>query len=100
MDQAVTCSLHQVRWNKCRLVGQKLWLKRREIWAIRIRLLRAMVLQRKTGKAVQFELAEQTSDSVQEVTGIDPKRTASDDHCRRLGGGRRHLPDRNGEVRD
>jgi integrase len=91
-------------WNKGRLVGQKLPLKLREIWAIRIRLQlseqwrdlalfnlaidsklrgcdlvslrvkdiaqgrsifhRAMVMQRKTGRPVQFEITEQTRQSV------------------------------------
>jgi len=91
-------------WNKGRLVGQKLPLKLREIWAIRIRLQlssrvrdlalfnlaidsklrgcdlvslrvndvsqgrsifhRAIVMQRKTGRPVQFEITEQTRHSV------------------------------------
>ncbi len=91
-------------WNKGRLVGQKLPLKLREIWAIRIRLQlaaqvrdlalfnlaidsklrgcdlvslrvkdiaqgrsifhRAIVMQRKTGRPVQFEITEQTRQSV------------------------------------
>jgi integrase len=91
-------------WNKGRLVGQKLPLKLREIWAIRIRLqlsehlrdlalfnlaidsklrgcdlvslrvkdiaqgrsvfYRAIVMQRKTGRPVQFEITEQTRQSV------------------------------------
>lgn len=90
--------------NKGRLVGQKLPLKLREIWAIRIRLQlsarvrdlalfnlaidsklrgcdlvslrvkdvsqgrsifqRAIVMQRKTGRPVQFEITEQTRQSV------------------------------------
>jgi len=91
-------------WNKGRLVGQKLPLKLREIWAIRIRLQlakhvrdlalfnlaidsklrgcdlvslrvkdiaqgrsifhRAIVMQRKTSRPVQFEITEQTRQSV------------------------------------
>ena len=91
-------------WNKGRLVGQKLPLKLREIWAIRIRLQlstqvrdlalfnlaidsklrgcdlvslrvkdvsqgrsifhRAIVMQRKTGRPVQFEITEQTRQSM------------------------------------
>ena len=104
MDQAVTSASHQSPWNKDRLVGQKLPLRLKEIWAIRIRLQlarrtrdlalfnlaidsklrgcdlvglrvcdvaqgsrvvqRALVLQRKTGRPVQFELTEQTRESV------------------------------------
>ena len=91
-------------WNKRRLIEQKLPLKLREIWAIRIRLQlsaqvralalfnlaidsklrgcdlvslrvkdisqgrsifhRAIVMQRKTGRPVQFEITEQTRQSV------------------------------------
>jgi integrase len=105
MDQSVSSAPHQVPWNKGRLVGQKLPLRLKEIWAIRIRLQlarrtrdlalfnlaidsklrgcdlvalrvcdvaqgnrvvqRALVLQRKTGRPVQFELTEQTRDAVQ-----------------------------------
>lgn len=94
----------RIPWNKGRLVGQKLPLKPREIWAIRVRLQmsrrirdlalfnlaidsklrgcdlvrlrvgdifqggkvlnRAMVMQRKTGQPVKFELTEQTRDAV------------------------------------
>ncbi len=103
MDQAFATEQH-IPWNKGRLVGQKLPLRLKEIWAIRIRLQlanrarelalfnlaidsklrgcdlvslrvsdvnqgnrvaqRAMVLQRKTKRPVQFELTEQTRDSV------------------------------------
>jgi len=83
-------------WNKGRLVGQKLPLRLKEIWAIRIRLQiaersrdlalfnlaidsklrgcvaqggsifhRAIVMQRKTHRPVQFEITEQTRQSVQ-----------------------------------
>jgi integrase len=105
MDQAVATAVHQVASNKGRLVGQKLPLRLKEIWAIRIRLQlarrarelalfnlaidsklrgcdlvalrvcdvaqgnrvvqRALVLQRKTGRPVQFELTEQTRDAAQ-----------------------------------
>jgi integrase len=91
-------------WNKGRLVGQKLPLKLREIWALRFRLQlsekvrdlalfnlaidsklrgcdlvslrvrdvsqgrsvfhRAIVMQRKTSRPVQFEITEQTRQSV------------------------------------
>jgi integrase len=91
-------------WNKGKLTGQKLPLKLKEIWAIRIRLQlskqlrdlalfnlaidsklrscdlvkirvrdvthgatvsrRAMVMQQKTGQPVQFEITEQTRDSI------------------------------------
>lgn len=91
-------------WNKGKLVGQKLPLKLKEIWAIRIRLQlskqvrelamfnlaidsklrgcdlvelhvrdisqgsqilqRAIVMQRKTHRPVQFEITEQTRDAV------------------------------------
>lgn len=91
-------------WNKGRLVGQKLPLKLREIWAIRVRLQlgesyrdlalfnlaidsklrgcdlvslrvkdvsqgrsifhRAIVMQRKTNRPVQFEITEQTRQAV------------------------------------
>lgn len=91
-------------WNKGRLVGQKLPLKLREIWAIRVRLQlgeryrdlalfnlvidsklrgcdlvslrvkdvsqgrsifhRAIVMQRKTSRPVQFEITEQTRQAV------------------------------------
>ena len=91
-------------WNKGRLIGQKLPLKPREIWAIRVRLQilrrtrdlalfnlaidsklrgcdlvrlrigdvtqggkvlnRAMVMQRKTGQPVKFEISEQTREAV------------------------------------
>ena len=104
MDQATVTAAQQSPWNKGRLVGQKLPLRLKEIWAIRIRLQlakrarelalfnlaidsklrgcdlvslrvcdialgnkvaqRAMVLQRKTQRAVQFELTEQTREAV------------------------------------
>ena len=91
-------------WNKGKLVGQKLPLKLKEIWAVRVRLQladnrrdlalfnlaidskllgsdwvkfrvsdisksgvvasRAMVLQQKTGRSVQFEIIEQTHDAI------------------------------------
>lgn len=95
---------HRVPWNKGKLVGQKMPLKLKEIWAIRIRLQlahqvrelvlfnlaidsklrgcdlvalqvrdisqggqvlqRAIVMQRKTHRPVQFEITEQTRDAV------------------------------------
>jgi len=98
--------IHAIRipWNKGKLVGQKLPLKLREIWSIRIRLqlanktrdlalfnlaidsklrscdlvklrvmdvthggaiqARTMVMQQKTNQPVQFEITEQTRESV------------------------------------
>jgi len=95
-----------VPWNKGKLVGQKLPLKLKEIWAIRVRLqlasnrrdlalfnlaidsklrcsdlvkmkvsdisnagvvsARAMVLQQKTGRPVQFEITEQSRETITE----------------------------------
>jgi integrase len=96
--------IRRIPWNKGRLIGQKLPLKPREIWAIRVRLQilrrirdlalfnlaidsklrgcdlvrlrigdvtqggkvlnRAMVMQRKTGQPVKFEISEQTREAV------------------------------------
>ena len=93
-----------VPWNKGKLVGQKLPLKLKEIWTVRVRLQlaencrelalfnlaidsklrgsdlvkirvsdisksgvvasRAMVLQQKTGRPVQFEITEQARDAI------------------------------------
>jgi integrase len=104
MDSNVSKTRIAGFWNKGRLVGQKLQLKLREIWAIRIRLQlaerwrdlalfnlaidsklrgcdlvslrvkdisqgrsifhRAIVMQRKTSRPVQFEITEQTRQSV------------------------------------
>jgi hypothetical protein len=38
MESLNHAAVHQVPWNKGKLVGQKAPLKLREIWAIRIRL--------------------------------------------------------------
>ena len=97
----------QVPWNKGKLVGQKLPLKLREIWAIRIRLqidkrhrdlalfnlaidsklracdllklrvsdgsnggrvgFRAMIMQQKTQRPVQFEITAPTRESISEL---------------------------------
>ena len=97
-------SVQRAPWNKGKLVGQKVPLKQREIWAIRIRLQlaertrelalfnlavdsklrscdlvrlrvkdvthgdqvanRAIVMQQKTRRPVQFEITEQTRESV------------------------------------
>jgi hypothetical protein len=38
MESINHAAVHQVPWNKGKLVGQKAPLKQREIWAIRIRL--------------------------------------------------------------
>ena len=67
-------------WNKGRLMGQKLPLKPKEIWAIRFRLqlghhtrdlaqgdrvvARAIVMQKKTHHPVKFEITEQTREAV------------------------------------
>src|SRR3989442_6395814 len=104
MDQAFATAAQHVPRNNGMLVGQKLPLRLKEIWAIRIRLQlanrarelalfnlaidsklrgcdlvrlrvsdvnqgnrdaqRAMVLQRKTQRPVQFELIQPTQDSV------------------------------------
>ena len=103
---AITSTENAVRipWNKGKLVGQKLPLKLKEIWAIRTRLQlseqvrelalfnlaidsklrgcdlvrlkvsdvsqggrissRAMIMQQKTQRPVQFEITEQTRDSL------------------------------------
>ncbi len=99
-----TNHLAHTPWNKGKLIGQKLPLKLKEIWAIRIRLqlekrtrelalfnlaidsklrgcdlvglkvsdvyqggrvsLRAIVMQQKTRRPVQFEITEQTRESI------------------------------------
>jgi integrase len=104
MNSIISKTENRGPWNKRRLVGQKLPLKLREIWAIRIRLQlaehvrdlalfnlavdsklrgcdlvslrvkdiaqgrsifhRAIVMQRKTSRPVQFEITEQTRQSV------------------------------------
>ena len=104
MNSAISKTENRGPWNKGRLVGQKLPLKLREIWAVRIRLQlaehvrdlalfnltidsklrgcdlvslrvkdiaqgrsifhRAIVMQRKTSRPVQFEITEQTRQSV------------------------------------
>ena len=104
MNSIISKTENRGPWNKRRLVGQKLPLKLREIWAIRIRLQlaehvrdlalfnlavdsklrgcdlvrlrvkdiaqgrrifhRAIVMQRTTSRPVQFEITEQTRQSV------------------------------------
>ena len=104
MDTEIKIGNPKTPWNKGKLVGQKLPLKLKEIWSIRIRLQlehktrelamfnlaldsklrgcdlvelhvrdvahgshvssRAIVMQRKTHRPVQFELTEQTRDAV------------------------------------
>ena len=104
MKYTTDTGLSKIPWNKGKLVGQKLPLKLKEIWAIRIRLQlskqvrelamfnlaidsklrgcdlvelhvrdisqgsqvlqRAIVMQRKTHRPVQFEITEQTRDAV------------------------------------
>jgi len=70
-------------WNKGKLIGQKLPLKLKEIWAIRVLrgsdlvkikvsdisnagavMSRAMVMQQKTGRPVQFEITESTREAI------------------------------------
>lgn len=105
-------------WNKGKLIGQKLPLKLKEIWAIRIRLQmanntrelalfnlaidsklqgcdlvklkvgdvaqvgrvssRAIIMQQKTHRPVQFEITEQTRDSL--VNWISQAQLKSDDY--------------------
>ena len=108
----------RVPWNKGKLVGQKLPLKLREIWSVRIRLqlsnktrdlalfnlaidsklrscdlvklrvmdvthggviqARAMVMQQKTNQPVQFEITEQTRESVGNL--IEQEQLTSSDY--------------------
>jgi integrase len=116
-------------WNKGKLVGQKLPLKLKEIWAIRVRLqladrkrdlalfnlaidsklrgsdlvkikvsdvsnsgavaTRAMVMQQKTGRPVQFEITANTKEALEDwistrnLSAVDhlfPSRVASSPH--------------------
>ena len=53
MEQATTTAAQQFPWNKGRLVGQKLPLRLKEIWAIRIRLQ----LARRARELALFNLA-------------------------------------------
>jgi len=104
MESSSTARRCQEPWNKGKLVGQKLPLKLKDIWAVRIRLqiadrvrdlalfdlaidsklracdlvrlrvrdvahgervaARAIVMQQKTQRPVQFEITEQTRDAV------------------------------------
>jgi integrase len=104
MDPSISTNRPTVPWNKGRLIGQKLPLKLKDIWAIRIRiqlaqhtrdlalynlaidsklrgcdlvqlrvqdialgsrvLPRAIVMQQKTHRPVQFEITEQTRISI------------------------------------
>src|SRR3989449_4799937 len=104
MDASTKTTGRVTPWNKGKLLGQKLPLKLKEIWAIRIRLQldhrirelalfnlaidsklrgcdlvalrvhdvvqgshiasRAIVMQKKTQRPVQFEITEQTRDAV------------------------------------
>lgn len=104
MDAIAETTSRAIPWNKRRLIGQKLPLKLKEIWAIRIRLQlaerlrdlalfnlaidsklrgcdlvslkvkdvaqgrsifhRAIVMQQKTSRPVQFEITEQTRQSL------------------------------------
>jgi hypothetical protein len=53
MESLNHAAVHQVPWNKGKLVGQKAPLKLREIWAIRIRLQ----LRREPRELALFNLA-------------------------------------------
>ena len=53
MDHAIVAAAQRAPWNKGRLVGQKLPLRLREIWAIRIRLQ----LARRVRELALFNLA-------------------------------------------
>jgi integrase len=104
MNSSVVVEQSSIPWNKGRLIGQKLPLKLKEIWAIRVRLqlaqhiralalfnlaidsklrgydlvrlhvadvslgtrilARAIVMQQKTHRPVQFEITEQTRTSI------------------------------------
>jgi site-specific recombinase XerC len=61
-------------WNKGLLVGQKKPLEPKHVWSIRVRLEialskrvrhRATVVQKKTGRPVQFEITEQSRSSIE-----------------------------------
>jgi integrase len=118
MDASTNRTESRDPWNKGRLIGQKLPLKLKEIWAIRIRLQlaerlrdlalfnlaidsklrgcdlvclrvndvsqgrtvfhRAIVLQQKTHRPVQFEITEQTRQSV--LGWIDHRKLTSSQH--------------------
>jgi site-specific recombinase XerD len=60
-------------WNKGRLLGQKRPLKPKDVWTIRVRLQlegrrrdRATIIQKKTGRPVQFEITLQTRNAIGE----------------------------------
>lgn len=116
--EASTQSKHREPWNKGKLIGQKLPLRPKDIWAIRIRLQmnkrikelalfnlgfdsklrgcdlvalrvrdichgdrvssRAMVMQRKTQRPVQFEITQPTREAVE--TWIHDAKLRSEDY--------------------
>lgn len=118
MDTNISLAKIFVPWNKGRLIGQKLPLKLREIWAIRVRLQlservrdlalfnlaidsklrgcdllnlrvndvaqgrtifhRAIVMQQKTQRPVQFEITELTRQSI--LSWIDSRGLTSTQH--------------------
>jgi len=118
MDASAGSTRSRDPWNKGRLIGQKLPLKLKEIWAIRIRLQlaerlrdlalfnlaidsklrgcdlvslrvkdvaqgqsivhRAIVMQQKTQRPVQFEITEQTRQSV--LSWINHRKLTSGQH--------------------
>jgi len=123
MDSNISKATIAGPWNKGRLVGQKLLLKLREIWAICIRLqlseqvrdlalfylaidsklrgcdlvslrvkdisqgrsifYRAIVMQRKTSRPVQFEITEQTRQSV--LAWVERRQLSEANTCSQAG---------------
>jgi integrase len=118
MNPSILADQSSIPWNKGRLIGQKLPLKLKEIWAIRVRLQlaqhirdlamfnlaidsklracdlvqlqvadvalgtrilsRAIVMQQKTHRTVQFEITEQTRASIS--TWIEKAHLTSKDY--------------------
>jgi len=80
MESVNPANITREPWNKGKLVGQKTPFKLKEIWAIRacdlmqlrvrdvchgqIMAMRALVLQQKTRRPVQFEITEPTREAV------------------------------------
>ena len=78
MEQLTHGAERRIPWNAGKLVGQKAPLKLKDIWAIRVLVKlrvrdichsgmvakRAIVIQQKTQRPVQFEITEQTRESV------------------------------------
>jgi integrase len=58
---------HREPWNKGEIVGQKAPFKLKDIWALRVRdqvASRAVVMQHKTQRPVQFEITPATREAV------------------------------------